>query len=104
MEAPNMMIVKAKKDVVKNSMFYGYARFEKEHLYVAYRATNIPDSEDLIYVLPHYESMGMWCVPRNFCVSVADFEIINDSADHDDVLEAGIEDLSENYNDESEEV
>ena len=104
MDYPNMMIVKAKIDVVKNSMFYGYARFEKEHLYVAYEANNIPNSEGMIYVLPYYESMAMWCVPRNFCVSVDDFEIINDCADHDDVIEAGIEDLSANYNDELEEV
>ena len=92
-DAIRMMIVEPKDTIVLSNIFYGRETFTAGEKYVAYKCTNIPDGDDNIYVLPHYNSNPRWIVDRHFMCHVDKFIVIDsEDVDHDDVMRHGIED------------
>ena len=88
------MIVRVKEDMTVNSMFYGYSHLTKGNLLVACACDNIPNGEDSLYVFPNYDSMaGDDAVA--YCLFRICFDIVEEEADHDDIMAYGIEDTAD---------
>ena len=92
----DMLIVQPKTTLILSNMFYGQEMFDDGQNYVAYRCNNTPHDDGCIYILTHYDSARpVDSVGSHFKVHEDNFVIIAENADHDDVIEHGIEDVAD---------
>ena len=90
-----LIVVKPKENISTRCMFMGYATFNKNQPYVAYKCSNIPSGEKHLFVLPEYESEAIWCVPRHFMIAKDALIIVEEDVDHEDIVTThGIQDKS----------